>query len=1010
MADIDITQQVTEFTWEGNTPPRFRMGAKDPFLTSEGVPVHAWNPRGTQRAFIDVPCTFVDPDTDKRVVIPALSDVPATTDSVDRPNEAEYWAFLYSRGADFAEQYQEFSVFSGGFKLDHENTSPTWEDIRTFNVGAGTYSASLHVADDLSWGGTATGDGSGITDTDAKKLRGREVSSSAPSNGQALAWDNAVSRWVPTSIGGSIAGGNATQLQSRAVSADLPVEGQSLVFKDGAWQPSGVTSAVHVYASTSGAVLDGTTDNAAVLQPLLDLAQSLGTVHVVIDGDCLSGPLDYYGNTAIEIPPGCQLKLADGSNRALLRNANPTTGAVTDKNITIFGGGTLDGNSEEQVGEGLFDTQEPDGTLIGLIQAYGVENFKIFDLNLKHSKSICVHVANSVGTIARGLTFDNAVVGQWQQGGFQFSGPNSKWIVTGLKGSTRDDLFAINPDDADWVNGAFTGLGPYIDKGDITDGVFGDFVITSAWSAVRIFNSDSLIDNIVGGRISGTVSQLIFGNDPLTLTPGNIGTFTLTDVSVEAAAQIDVGYGAFLDVYGTAKNIIFRNIEVRNVLDTRSVLRVNTGADIERLEVSGLGVTETSSTSAGMIPVKIDGRVGLLVGVGWTWTRDIFLAHSEAFLKLTAAASQVEELSLNVVTTNRANRIVYVAAGRLSTLNMTAIRQADCLGGITVNGTVGVVNISNWLGDYAVPFVGTAGKKLGDAFPADTTAPTFSAAVATGSAPFVVVTFSESVNGSNFATGVTIKKNTVTQTISSAKRREHDSTQVEYVLSANISGGDTVTWEYAAGTGNIVDLQSNPLANVSAQSVTVSRTGYVYDLFTASDGTAMNGRTPSPLTAGNNWATLIGTAGLQTVRGNRLRLDASSATQSIAVDAGAANVIIYATLQATHLPDSAAGVGIVFRASDASNYWLAWITRSATTLFKVVAGVATSVDTEAATHYPGVPYQVQVVCNGNSITATVNGGESVSASDAHNNTATKHGVHAGGAVMAADDFTTVSFS
>lgn len=102
------------------------------------------------------------------------------------------------------------------------------------------------------------------------------------------------------------------------------------------------------------------------------------------------------------------------------------------------------------------------------------------------------------------------------------------------------------------------------------------------------------------------------------------------------------------------------------------------------------------------------------------------------------------------------------------------------------------------------------------------TVPTFvSAEIGNVNDTTVVVVFSEPVAASNFASGVTIKKNTVSQAIASAVLQP-DTVTVYYVLDDAVIFGDTVTWEYAQASGNIVEATCNTesLSNVSAQSVT----------------------------------------------------------------------------------------------------------------------------------------------------------------------------------------------
>jgi hypothetical protein len=82
----------------------------------------------------------------------------------------------------------------------------------------------------------------------------------------------------------------------------------------------------------------------------------------------------------------------------------------------------------------------------------------------------------------------------------------------------------------------------------------------------------------------------------------------------------------------------------------------------------------------------------------------------------------------------------------------------------------------------------------------------------------VEVTFSENINATDYKAGVTIKANSVSQTISTATR-QGDQTVVHYVLSAALDVNDGITWEYDDDFGDYEDDDGNPMADVSAQAV-----------------------------------------------------------------------------------------------------------------------------------------------------------------------------------------------
>jgi hypothetical protein len=78
----------------------------------------------------------------------------------------------------------------------------------------------------------------------------------------------------------------------------------------------------------------------------------------------------------------------------------------------------------------------------------------------------------------------------------------------------------------------------------------------------------------------------------------------------------------------------------------------------------------------------------------------------------------------------------------------------------------------------------------------------------------VVVVFNETVAAADFTAGVTIKKNTVSQTVNSGTL-QGDGRTVYYVIAAAADINDEITWEYSGG--NILDAAGNALGNVAAQ-------------------------------------------------------------------------------------------------------------------------------------------------------------------------------------------------
>ncbi len=108
---------------------------------------------------------------------------------------------------------------------------------------------------------------------------------------------------------------------------------------------------------------------------------------------------------------------------------------------------------------------------------------------------------------------------------------------------------------------------------------------------------------------------------------------------------------------------------------------------------------------------------------------------------------------------------------------------------------------------------------VGFAGGADVTPPGYSAGeIGEFEDTVIVVVFSEQIVSAlnDYAAGVTIKKNSVTQVISSAVR-QGDLRTVYYTLDTSADGDDTITWQFSDALGDIADLAGNQLGDVSAQ-------------------------------------------------------------------------------------------------------------------------------------------------------------------------------------------------
>ena len=163
-------------------------------------------------------------------------------------------------------------------------------------LGRGASDATTCLKGDSSWGACG---GSG---SNASQLQGVDVASSAPLDAQVLAYNASTAKWTPTASGGNSA--NATQIQSLNVDSTAPTAGQELVVNAAgtAYKPQAKRIYdLRDYVTTA----DGTTDNAAAIQALLN---SIGSSPAAI----APAPNTSVGN--ITIPANVSLDFSAGGN------------------------------------------------------------------------------------------------------------------------------------------------------------------------------------------------------------------------------------------------------------------------------------------------------------------------------------------------------------------------------------------------------------------------------------------------------------------------------------------------------------------------------------------------------------------------------------------------------------------------------------------------------------------------------------------------------------------------
>ena len=196
------------------------------------------------------------------------------------------------------------------------------------------------TASQVSDAGTAATLNAADANWNANKIQGRDVASSAPSDGQTLSWNDSASQWQPTT--GSAT--NANQLQGRDIQNVAPSDGQSLIWDNGnnRWSPSDINIVTDTSPQLGGNLDVNGQDIVSTSNANIEIAPN-GTGATVFKGNTNAGAItlncesNTHGQTIIAQPHSANvsntLTLPAGTNQEIVG----TTATQTLSNKTITG-------------------------------------------------------------------------------------------------------------------------------------------------------------------------------------------------------------------------------------------------------------------------------------------------------------------------------------------------------------------------------------------------------------------------------------------------------------------------------------------------------------------------------------------------------------------------------------------------------------------------------------------------------------------------------------------------
>ena len=310
------------------------------------------------------------------------------------------------------------------------------------------------------------------------------------------------------------------------------------------------------------------------LQSLIDGGKGIATFP---DGEFfLDKPLEIGDNTKILCSPKTHIVVKGGAFCPLLV-CKKRNGEIT-KNI-IIEGGVWDGNNKNQT-TGNFDGNtflKNAGYTGQLIMLSFVENLSIIGLTIKDPYSFGIMLTAVNRFTIKNIIFDYNM-SKLNMDGLHINGYAKNGVITNIKGSTNDDMIALNSDE---------GFAFY-DKCDIEnitiDGVYGG---DNGYTAVRLLSRKARVDNINIRNIFGAFRFNIVSFTHWDDNPDKYGHFDNISIENLFVKRVD-GYKDchggliwFQDNLFDVGTVSIRNVfRQKNDDDAQDVYTIDIGRDV----------------------------------------------------------------------------------------------------------------------------------------------------------------------------------------------------------------------------------------------------------------------------------------------------------------------------------------------------------------------------------------------------------------------------------------------
>lgn len=349
---------------------------------------------------------------------------------------------------------------------------------------------------------------------------------------------------------------------------------------------------------------DGIHDDTEGLQAVLD--SKVSTVY--LPGPpvryIISKALRIYSRQTLIADRTAIIQLADSACVHMLENANQEAG---DSLITVTGG-IWDGNNLSMTQE-YHQTRNwrvpynPKRYLGVLLRFDKVKDLHVSDLVLKDPELYGFQGGNLLRFTIENITFDYNLK-RGNMDGIHIHGNSRQGRIVNLKGTTNDDLVALNADDG-WMF-------------EMSRGPIEDIQVDGLWSyngyrAVRILSCGSPVRRVKISNIYGNYRLEAIALTNYRAHPGSTGTFediTFDGIFCSSAKTIHASRQIWIEAPARISNLTIRDYHRTETNHPVENIFIADGVEIENLMLSG--VTLVNQTGKPITFLNNQGKIGNL--------------------------------------------------------------------------------------------------------------------------------------------------------------------------------------------------------------------------------------------------------------------------------------------------------------------------------------------------------------------------------------------------------------